>query len=164
MIRFYLFLVSALNVSRDPSVNLATATCMSILELALAWFNVYENWYLNVLEASFIVNLLILSIGTYHVLETGGNQDAPTYTSVGIAFVMFCGVLVYHSCLQLSSTLFCRRKFLRFRAPPSSSDDTYINGEVIVSISMSRMTSFKCSRNQSTHTHSINCPPPFTDG
>ena len=55
----------------------------------------YKNWYLDVLEGSFALNLIILAAATYHVTLTRGNQLAVGYTSVSIAFVTFIGILVY---------------------------------------------------------------------
>ena len=107
--RFCLFLVFAFNIEGDPSVNiLATTICLIGLLVVFLLFTVYKACYLNVLEASFIINLLLLSIGTNYVDATSGrNQNALTYASVSISFVTFCGIVVYHSCLQIKdSTLF----------------------------------------------------------
>ena len=100
--RFCLFLVFAFNVNGDSSVNiLAIAVCLIGLLVIILQFNVYKAWYLNVLEASFIINLLLLAIGT-EILR--GNQNALTYTSVSIAFATFCGIVIYHSCLQIKDS------------------------------------------------------------
>ena len=80
---------------------LAITVCLIGLQSIIFQFNVYKAWYLNVLEASFIINLLLLAIGTYYVEISGGNQSALTYTSVSVAFATFCGIVIYHSCLQI---------------------------------------------------------------
>ena len=81
--RFFLFLVFAFNVNGDTSINtFAIALCLIGLLAMLFLFTVYKAWYLNVLEASFIINLLVLANGTYFVEISGGNQKALTYTSV----------------------------------------------------------------------------------
>ena len=75
--RFFLFLVFAFNVNGDSSVNiLAITVCLIGLQSIIFQFNVYKAWYLNVLEASFIINLLVLANGTYYVEISGGNQSA----------------------------------------------------------------------------------------
>ena len=56
---------------------------------------VYKSWYLNALELSFILNLGILAVATYHVSLSGGNQAAVAYISVGIAFFNFVGIIIY---------------------------------------------------------------------
>lgn len=57
---------------------------------------VYTSWYLNALEVLFIVNLGILASATYLVNQSGGSQAAVTYISVGIAFLTFVGIAIYH--------------------------------------------------------------------
>ena len=57
---------------------------------------VYKSWNLNALEVSFILNLGILAVATYYVKLSGGIQAAVAYTSVGIAFLTFVGIVTYH--------------------------------------------------------------------
>ena len=105
LLRCALFLVFAFNISGDDSVNLlviSSATFGIFVWLTLSGV-VYKSWYLNVLELSFILNLGILAIATYHVKLSGGSQAAVAYTSVGIAFVTFVGIVTYHIYLQIKS-------------------------------------------------------------
>ena len=103
--RFCLSLVFTFNVNGEPSVNiLAITVCLIGLLVIILQFNVYKAWYLNVLEASFTINLLLLANGTYYVEISGGNQNALTYTSVSVAFATFCGLVIYHSCLQIKDS------------------------------------------------------------
>ena len=46
---------------------LAVAICLIALLAIFFLFTVYKAWYLNVLEASFIINVLLLAIGTNYV-------------------------------------------------------------------------------------------------
>ena len=123
--RFVLFLVSAFNVDGDPRINiLAVAVCLIGLSIMFSWFRVYKAWYLNALEASFIINALLLhvAVGTFYVeVTSGGNQKALTYTSVSVAFATFCGIVVYHSCLQVKDTMVFKKLYKKFFAP---ADDT----------------------------------------
>ena len=120
--RFCLFLVFAFNVNGDTNVNiLAITVCLIGLQSIIFQFNVYKAWYLNFLEASFIINLLVLANGTYYVETSGGNQKALTYTSVSVAFATFCGIAVYHSCLQVKDTMVFKKLYKKFFAP---ADDT----------------------------------------
>ena len=50
-----------------------------------------------------------------------GNQSALTYTSVSVAFATFCGIVVYHSCLQVKDTMVFKKLYKKFFAP---ADDT----------------------------------------
>ena len=102
-VRCALFFVFTFNVSGDESVNLLVIS--SATSGIFAWFTlsgmVYTSWYLNALEVSFILNLGILAAATYHVNQSGGSQDAVAYISVGIAFLIFIGIVIYHIYMQI---------------------------------------------------------------
>ena len=103
--RCALFLVVAFNVSGDHSINLlvtSSATVGIFVGFALLW-KVYKSWYLNALELSFILNVSMLAVSTYHVNQSGGCQAAVTYTSVGIAFLTFAGIVIYHIYIRIKS-------------------------------------------------------------
>ena len=106
VLRFLLLLVFALNYQRDPSINLlAIVVGAGVLQL-WAWVSggVYKNWCLDGLEGSFILNVIVLSVATYHVKLSGGNQRTVGHTSVTIALVTFIGILAYHIFQQLRQT------------------------------------------------------------
>ena len=106
VLRFVLLLVFALNPQQDPNINLlAILVGAGILQL-WAWVSggVYKNWFLDALEGSFTLNLIILGAATYYVSHSGGNQLAVGYTSVSIALVTFIGILCYHIFQQLRHT------------------------------------------------------------
>ena len=110
LVRFILFLVSAIvdiGSPQDPHLNLFMIITSSV-GLAMWGWNasggVYKKWYLNVLESSFILNLAILAAATYQVRVAGGNQAAVFYTSVGIAFATFIGIIIYHVCQRVMDT------------------------------------------------------------
>ena len=92
-------------VSADPSHNLVAIEVVVIGRLTLTSFTglIYKKLYLDVLEASFILNLGILAAATYSVrlAETPESQAVVTYISVGIAFTTFVVVLVYHTYQQV---------------------------------------------------------------
>ena len=98
LLRCTFFLVFAFNVSGDNSVNLlvtSSATFGIVVGFALLG-SVYKSWYLNALELSFTLNLGTFAVATYHVNQSGGSQAAIAYTSVGIAFFTFVGIVTYH--------------------------------------------------------------------
>ena len=80
LLRCVLFFVFAFNVSGNDSVNLLvfalTALAISVAFALLGM--VYKNIYLNALELSnsFILNLGVLAISTYHVNLSDGGQVA----------------------------------------------------------------------------------------
>ena len=104
LLRCALYLVFAFNVTGDDSINLLviSATVLGTSVIFGLVGMVYKSWYLNALELSFILNLGILAAATYHVNLSGGSQAAVAYTSVGIAFLAFVGIVSYH--------IFCRMK------------------------------------------------------
>ena len=102
---FLIFAVNSLHVG-DNHFDLLFVTIVTACLAGLAWIQngVYEKVYNNILEASFIVNLCIFSAATFYVKETGRNQAALAYISVGIAFATFVLVFLYHVYLFLSKT------------------------------------------------------------
>ena len=106
LVRSALFLTLALNVFDNGSVSLLTITSVTAGLTVLAWAHrgVYGNIYKDILEGSFVLNLCIFAVGTYHVKETGGSQAGLAYTSVGIAFATFIGIVFYHIYLSLHKT------------------------------------------------------------
>ena len=105
LVRCALFLVFAFNISGNDSVNLLVIS--SSTSGIFIWFAfsgmVYKKWCLNALELSFILNLGTLAAATYHVKLSGGSQAAVACTSVGIAFLTFVGIVIYHIYLQMKS-------------------------------------------------------------
>ena len=98
LLRCTLFLVTAFNASGNPSTNLLAIFCSLLGALSLRWLSgrVYKQWAFDALEMSFILNLGLLTTGTYHILVMGGDQTALVNLSVGIAFTMFLGIIAYH--------------------------------------------------------------------
>ena len=101
VLRFVLLLVFAFqfNPQQDRvSINLLAILVGTGILVVLAWIScgIYRNWYLDALEGSFALNLIILVGATCYVKLAGGNQLAVGYTSVSIAFATFIGILVFH--------------------------------------------------------------------
>ena len=105
LVRCALFLVFAFNISGNDSVNLLVISSATIG--IFVWFTlsgvVYKSWWLNALEVSFVLNLGILAVATYHVTLSGGSRAAVAYTSVGIAFLTFMGIVTYHIYIRIKS-------------------------------------------------------------
>ena len=101
-----LFLTFAFNALGNASINLLTITSVTIGLASLAWLQnrLYMKIHNDILEASFILNLCIFATATYHVREIEGSQDNLAYTSVGIVFVIFICILIYHILHHISKT------------------------------------------------------------
>ena len=115
LLRFVLFLISAVNALGDPSVNLLAiaSTTIVILTRSTILSKIYKIWSLGLLETSFILNLSILAVVTSYIGPNGGNQNAATFTSVGISFATFIGIVIYHFVQQIKGTRLWRRLSLK---------------------------------------------------
>ena len=98
-VRALLYLISVLNFSLDPRVDLmATIFIVGglILLKGATAKRVYINWPLDVMETVIYFNLVAFSALTWYSLDFGRNQVAVAYTSVMIIFILLLGVIVFH--------------------------------------------------------------------
>ena len=104
LIRCALYLIFAFNVLGDPSTNLLAITLMSLFLVIVAspLSYIYQKWWIGLLDLSFTLNLGILAAVTGIISH--GNQEAMTFTSIGIAFGAFIGIIIYHLSLHLQRT------------------------------------------------------------
>jgi len=111
LLRGILFVIFAFNILGDPSINLLciTTASLGITIVTRMTGQIYKKLWLDVLEASFILNLGILAAATYHVSLAGGSQGALSYLSVSIALITFFGILLYHIYLQIHGATFWKR-------------------------------------------------------
>ena len=105
LVRAMLFLVFSVNVFGNPAINmLAISATMFLLFIYVAVSkHVYKAKHLNMLEYSFLLNLGITSTASLYTTRTTKNQTAVIYTSVGIAFVTFCVIVLYHIVIRIKS-------------------------------------------------------------
>ena len=102
-LRSSLFLSFTITVLNNTNATLITAASLFTAVATVAWLSsrIYEKFYLEALEASFILNICILAIASYHIRLVGGNQLTVTYISVGIAFTEFVGLIFFHIFLRV---------------------------------------------------------------
>ena len=65
---------------------------------------IYEKKFANILEGSFILNiivLIILSLATNNTKQESKNRQSQFYTSIGIAFIEFLTILAFHTWRRL---------------------------------------------------------------
>ena len=104
LVRFALLLVSASNAFSDPQITLvAVIVCVLLLE-SWAWLagGIYKKWYLNALEASFVLNLGIIAAG----LNTTGSRvqlDVLIQTLVTAVLLTFIGIIAFHIYQQINN-------------------------------------------------------------
>ena len=105
LIRATLFLIFSVNVFGNPAINLLViVVTVFFLFIKTALTNgIHRIQYLNILEYTFIFNLGALSATSLYTRLTKGSQTATTYISVTIAFVTFCGIVIYHAIIRILS-------------------------------------------------------------
>ena len=117
VIRSIMFLTLGFNPNSDPSITLLIIILTVLVIYSWAWVagGVYKNWWLEILESSFILNLGIMAAATYKLqlencedrldvsLKLGGRNLAPAYVSLSIAFVTTIGIFAYHVYLQIQN-------------------------------------------------------------
>ena len=114
--RLGLFLTFAINANGSERINILAVSSVTVALSAIK-FRVYEHFYNDILESSFILNLGIFSIATFYLKEE--SEDAKSQyilssISVGIAFATFIGILLYHACLVLKSSSIWKVHMLPF--------------------------------------------------
>ena len=97
--RVLLYLISVVNFSLDPRIDLMAVICIVcglILLKGVTAKRIYKNWPLDVMETFIYFNLVAFSALTWYILDFGGNQVTLVYTSVMIIFILLLGVIVFH--------------------------------------------------------------------
>ena len=148
LVRAILFLTFSANVFGDPAINLlATAAMMFSLFIYVAISqHIYRNRILNMLEYSFFFNLGITCMGSLYIKLATRDQRALTYSSVGIAFVTFCVVMLHHTVIRI--------KTLSERNPCCQLIITGMNGLEL------KTNSHQQNQNQATHQATHTTHPP----
>ena len=98
-VRGVLFVFFASFLAVENNVNLLLISIFSLAILLYTSFTkrLYKKTYATILENVCFLNLGVLGIGTLYIRFVGGNQEALVTTSVGIAFLEFCGITIFHS-------------------------------------------------------------------
>ena len=99
VVRGVLFVVFASFFAIENNVNLLLISITSVSIPIYVSFTkgLYKNMYTTILENLFFLNLAVLGIGTLYIRLVGGSQEVFVTTTVGIAFLEFCGIIVFHS-------------------------------------------------------------------
>ena len=104
LLRVCLFLSFTIEVINTSNGTLILASSLFIVVMTIAWTSgpIYNKLYNEVLEATFLLNICIVPIASYHVKSVNGNQLWVTYPSVAIAFSEFIGILLFHLLYRLA--------------------------------------------------------------
>ena len=93
----FVFFASFFAVENNVNLLLISITSVSIPIYTSFTKRLYRKMYITILENLLFLNLSVLGIGTFYIRLVGGNQEALVTTSVGIAFLEFCGITLFHS-------------------------------------------------------------------
>ena len=112
VVRGGLYVGFAINSLGDPSANLIAISVIFFVLGVIPWLGhrIYEKLYVNILEASFILNVCVLSIATNQVQTVTEHQAVVTYLSLGIAFAEFIGIVIFHLYSIIRDKLPCKKK------------------------------------------------------
>ena len=99
--RCSLFLTTAFNAEQNQNLTLLIITSVTA-GLSVIKGRVYEKWYNDFLESSFLLNLCFLAITTFYLQSEESSdqvrvQSIISSVSVGIAFIYFIGIIAFHA-------------------------------------------------------------------
>ena len=118
MLRCMLFLVFVTSSYRNFSATLMAVTTSLLVIIFLSRVftgRIYKNWYVDILEGLFLLNLGILSVATSHNMMTGGNQKLVADISGGATLILFLTIVVYHMFKQVKSAYLYRVISMKLR-------------------------------------------------
>ena len=90
---------------------ITTLILIAILALKTCATKVYKNFYTNLLELSFLLNLAVLSVTLHHLRSNGSDNGIIckcTSGSIAVSMATFIGILTYHAHLKLGKTRCCK--------------------------------------------------------
>ncbi len=82
-------------IAPGNSLPLLSSACIAFGLITLI-NRVHKKQLSDYLETFFLLNLGILSIGTFYVVETHRQQETLTIVSMSIAFILFVTIISYH--------------------------------------------------------------------
>ena len=119
-----LFTLVSLYFDKYAALIFITTSTSVLLSLMLFFGGVYQNNYLNILEWSSLINLILLSaIFNAGLDQSASAQQVVTIISVSVAFVMFISVLAYHVFLRVKN-MKCLKKFAITKCYRSNNEET----------------------------------------
>ena len=133
MVRVFLYVISAVNVSGEPAVNLTVigVTMLAILVLkgSLQKQKIYKKWPVEVLELINYINITLFTLTTLYTLKTSNQssetQQAIAYTSVSFTSLLLLIVIVCHIFSECCITR-CTRKGLLLQRSAVDRDNNSI--------------------------------------
>ena len=155
--RFVLLFVFTITYADDPFASLLSLVIVIVLLLMAYTGRLYDNpttfnsrflpetvSFRSILEVSFLFNLAVISVITLYLREDTTSKEVVVSISVGIAFIQFCGIVVFHILTIL------KNKICKTSTPASSSTVEYENLEHEQDIATAPTTSSVSMGNKSS--------------
>ena len=95
--RVILYIISFVNVSGDPSLNLLGLQVVVAFLWLLKGNNAYRKWPTDILESGFYLNMLTFCAAKFYVLQFEGCHISLTYFSISASIIMFICIMCYHT-------------------------------------------------------------------
>ena len=126
--RVLLYLVSVLNLSNNPRITLLavnlTISFFFVLKI-IYLVKMYRKSPIELLEYSFYLNILLLSLASFYSLGDQQSQIIAAYTSISIAMVLFFGIVFYHILCVVSNTRYVqalKKKLIKVKSRKQHGD------------------------------------------
>ena len=104
VVRIAMFTAIAVSTSKGPILNLSLILCSTAVLFVLIQPGIYKSWVLNIMEAFTYANLIMLAALTTYDLRFNYTNNIPIVLCVGSMFLLFCGIVLYHTLKKLSVT------------------------------------------------------------
>ena len=127
----FVFFASFFAIENNVNLLLIAITSVSIPIYTSITGRLYKKMYLTILENLTFLNLGVLGIGTLYIRLVGGNQEALVTTSVGITFLEFCGIAIFHSYRFVIVPI--RKWYVKKRVNDQITIDSYVQLQSLLS-------------------------------
>ena len=102
--RGILYILSAVNVSKEPKIDLLAVNIVVSL-LFLLKYKIYKNWLVDIQETLIYVNLIMFSGAKLYLQRAKGYDALLAYLSTSVAFAILLCIIFYHviiGCIPIS--------------------------------------------------------------
>lgn len=102
--RGILYILSAVNVSKEPKIDLLAVNIVVSL-LFLLKYKIYKYWLVDIQETLIYVNLIMFSGAKLYLQRAKGYDALLAYLSTSVAFAILLCIIFYHviiGCIPIS--------------------------------------------------------------
>ena len=96
LVRAIILLISSTVPANSSSAVAFSVSVSSVLLTGLSSLGFYQSKLVSIFELSFFVNLALLGLSAFFTTTMGGNPTIAAYVHIGVAFVQFSGLVIYH--------------------------------------------------------------------